>query len=67
MRFRLTVCVCLLFAAGIAAGQRLPEGVVPVHYTLSFSPDIPSARFDGHEEVELHLLKPTAVITLNAA
>lgn len=66
MRFRLTVCVYLLFAAGIAAGQRLPEGVVPVHYTLSFAPDIPSAKFDGHEEVRLHLLRPTAAITLNA-
>ena len=67
MRFRLTICLCLLFAGELAAARRLPQSVVPAHYTLSFSPDIPSAKFDGHEEIQVHLLKPTAVITLNAA
>jgi aminopeptidase N/puromycin-sensitive aminopeptidase len=57
----------LLFAAGFAAGQRLPEGVMPVRYTLSFSPNIATAKFEGHEEIKIQLLKPTASITLNAA
>ena len=67
MRYRIILSVCLLFAAGIALAQRLPEGVIPLHYTLSFSPDIPSAKFDGHEEIRVRLAKPMAAITLNAA
>ncbi|MCU1249645.1 MAG: Peptidase rane alanine aminopeptidase [Edaphobacter sp.] len=60
--------VFLLFLCGaVCHAQRLPEGVVPIHYTLSFTPDIPAARFAGHEKIQVHLLRPTDAITLNAA
>jgi aminopeptidase N/puromycin-sensitive aminopeptidase len=56
-----------LFAAGVGAAQRLPEGVIPQHYALTLSPDIPSAKFDGHEEIQVHVERPTSAITLHAA
>jgi hypothetical protein len=31
MRFRLTICMCLLFAGEFATAHRLSEGVVPAH------------------------------------
>ncbi len=62
-----TVSVCLLLlSAGAGIAQRLPEGIAPVHYTLAFTPDIASARFEGHEEISVRLSKPTDTITLNA-
>jgi aminopeptidase N/puromycin-sensitive aminopeptidase len=63
-----TVMVLLLFLCGVVShAQRLPEGVVPIHYTLAFTPDIPAARFSGHEKIQVQLLGPTDAITLNAA
>jgi aminopeptidase N len=58
----------LLFCAPIlAAGQRLPVGVVPQHYNLAFTPDLAKATFTGEETIDITLEKPAASITLNAA
>jgi aminopeptidase N/puromycin-sensitive aminopeptidase len=51
----------------LAAGQRLPEGVVPEHYELSFAPDLEKAVFTGQEIIDVDVLKPGSAITLNAA
>src|SRR5215813_12003109 len=51
----------------MAGAQRLPAGVTPQHYTLSFVPDLQKAAFTGEETVELQLAKATNTITLNAA
>jgi aminopeptidase N/puromycin-sensitive aminopeptidase len=67
MRHRIAVALWILIATWASWAQRLPEGVVPLHYTLSFAPDISSARFAGHEQIKVHLLKPMDGITLNAA
>ena len=56
----------LLFAAALQA-QRLPEGVVPEHYQLTFTPDLQTATFSGDEYIDVRVLKPTTTITLNAA
>ena len=67
MRAKTLTVLLLLLCVAVSYAQRLPEDVVPIHYVLSFSPDIPAARFAGHEEIQVHLLKPTDAITLNAA
>lgn len=66
MGLRTAVCVVLLCAAVTGVAQRLPEGVVPVHYTLSFTPDIHAAKFEAHEQVQVHLQKSLDAIILNA-
>jgi len=60
------VLMVLLFTAVVEA-QRLPAGVIPEHYQLTFTPDLPNATFSGDEFIDIRLLKPTATITLNAA
>ncbi|HEX7286369.1 MAG TPA: M1 family metallopeptidase [Candidatus Angelobacter sp.] len=57
----------LLLVPVLAAGQRLPAGVVPHHYNLTFTPDLAKAAFTGEETIELELTKPGTAITLNAA
>jgi aminopeptidase N/puromycin-sensitive aminopeptidase len=57
----------ILLIAPLAIAQRLPEGVVPQHYSLVFTPDLDKATFSGDETIEVQLAKPSASITLNAA
>src|SRR5436305_5512627 len=48
-------------------GQRLPAGVVPEHYALTFTPNLKDATFSGEETIDVRVLKPTTIITLNSA
>jgi aminopeptidase N len=57
----------LITLAAIAQAQRLPTGVVPEHYQLTFTPNLQDARFDGDEFIDLRVLKPMTIITLNSA
>ncbi|HWC17098.1 MAG TPA: M1 family metallopeptidase [Terriglobales bacterium] len=59
-------CVICLFSFGMLA-QRLPAGVVPEHYQLSFTPNLQDGTFSGEEMVDVRVAKPTTMITLNAA
>ena len=54
-------------SASQASAQRLPSGVTPSHYDLSFDVDLANARFDGAETIRVDIAQPTAAITLNAA
>jgi aminopeptidase N len=56
----------LLALAGPASGQRLPAGVRPVHYDLSFTVDLPGSRFDGSERIQIEVLRPTEAVVLHA-
>ena len=61
----------LLLLAGLlitlsAVGQRLPGGAVPEHYSLTFAINFPTNSFEGDETIDLHLLKSSNAITLNA-
>jgi aminopeptidase N len=56
----------LIFSNALLA-QRLPQGVVPEHYKLSFMPDLQSATFSGDEYIDVRVLKPTTNIELNTA
>ena len=67
MRQFLIACTQLALAAAPAAAQRLPTTVVPSHYDLTFTVDIPHARFDGTETIRVDVTAPTSTIVLNAA
>ena len=57
--------VCLVATAAWA--QRLPGGVVPIHYDLTISPDLAAATFGGEETIRVRLSRPSATIVLHAA
>jgi aminopeptidase N len=61
----------IILAAGVmpgqASAQRLPGGVTPSHYDLSFDVDLANARFTGTETIRVDLAQPTRTIVLNAA
>ena len=63
----LFIVVLILIVPAGAGAQRLPEGAVPQHYDLTFTPDLAKATFTGEETIDLLLLKPASSITLNAA
>src|SRR5689334_10221769 len=45
---------------------RLPATVVPRRYDLRLAPDLPAARFDGEETIEIDVREPIDEIVLNA-
>src|SRR5262252_7879911 len=55
----------LLFASPVSA-QRLPSGVTPEHYDLTFVVDLAHERFDGTEVIQVNLAAETTRIVLNA-
>ena len=61
------VVIILSMLPVVAGAQRLPQGVVPQHYTLTFAPDLAKATFAGEETILVQVQKPAATITLNAA
>src|ERR1700733_12137208 len=64
-----TLAVALLLA-GLTAppgdAQRLPGGVIPEHYDLTFTVDLANARFTGLETIRVRVNAPTSRIVLNA-
>jgi len=60
-------CAFLYFGVRAASGQRLPDTVIPTHYTLTLTPDLKAATFSGVEKIDINLKEPTNSITLNAA
>ena len=68
----LSYCLVAFFLVGVllpqfAHAQRLPQNVIPEHYTLVLTPHLKSATFSGQEKIEVLIKQPTATITLNAA
>ena len=49
------------------SAQRLPLTVIPEHYTLTLTPDLKAATFQGVEFIDVNLAEPADYITLNAA
>ena len=63
------VVACALACAAYAEptiAQRLPDTVVPTHYTLTFTPDLATATFTGEAEIIVRVTRPTSTIVLNA-
>lgn len=61
------VLMLLIFLPLIAAAQRLPYGVTPKHYALSFTPDLQRATFAGDATIDVEVNQPGTSVTLNAA
>jgi aminopeptidase N/puromycin-sensitive aminopeptidase len=64
-RAAIAAMLCCLSLA--AHGQRLPLTVVPVHYSLTLTPDLKAATFSGVETIDVTLSEPSNIITLNSA
>jgi aminopeptidase N len=60
------VASVLLGAAGPGWAQRLPDGVVPSHYDLTFRPALETATFTGDARIAVRVDRPTATIVLHA-
>jgi len=56
--------VCL--SLNTAHAQRLPQSVLPEHYTLTLTPDLKAATFTGVETIEVSLTEAAASIALNS-
>jgi aminopeptidase N/puromycin-sensitive aminopeptidase len=61
------VLMLLVFLPLIAAAQRLPYGITPKHYALSFTPDLQKATFAGDATIDVEVNQAGNSITLNAA
>jgi aminopeptidase N len=67
LTLRKIALILLIASPMLAFAQRLPEGVTPQHYSLTFTPDLAKATFSGEETIDVTLAKPASSITLNAA
>ena len=61
-----SIFLVLVMLPALARAQRLPLGIVPEHYDLTFSPDLAKATFTGEETIDVKLAARTASVTLNA-
>jgi aminopeptidase N len=64
---RIILLVLVLAIPGVAAAQRLPDTVTPVHYDITVAPDLAAAKFTGAVTIQVRIVKPTPTVTLNAA
>jgi puromycin-sensitive aminopeptidase len=48
------------------ASSRLPSGVTPSRYAITFEPDLPKGTFVGHETIDVSLAAPTARVVMHA-
>jgi aminopeptidase N len=64
---RKLIWILFIILPAFAAAQRLPAGIVPQHYDLTFTPDLEKATFTGEEIIQVQVLKPSSTVTLNAA
>ena len=63
----ITTSSLLLAASCTASAQRLPNAVLPEHYTLTLTPDLKAATFSGVESIDVTVKAPVASIILNSA
>ena len=66
MRKSFFILVMVALSVALKA-QRLPEAIVPEHYQLTFTPILQDATFSGDEMIDVRVVKPTTLITINAA
>jgi aminopeptidase N len=64
---RLLASAILLLAALPLAAARLPQSVIPDHYAITITPDLPTEKFSGNETIDVMLKEPADTITLHSA
>ena len=57
----------VVLMALVVQAQRLSDTVIPEHYTLTLQPNLDTATFIGHEQIDVTVRQPVDAITLNAA
>src|SRR5436305_7466391 len=57
----------LLLAAVPLAAARLPQTVIPDHYAITITPDLPTEKFSGQETIDVTVKEPVDTITLHSA
>jgi aminopeptidase N len=57
----------LLLAAVPLAAARLPQSVIPDHYAITITPDLPTEKFSGQETIDVTVKEPVDTITLHSA
>ena len=65
--FSILFALPVLAVVSSAGAQRLPDTVVPEHYTLTLTPDLKAATFSGVESIDVTVKQAASSITLNAA
>src|SRR5258707_4860633 len=64
--FKKFALIITLMLPLLACAERLPYGVSPRHYSLTFIPDLQKAVFGGDATIDVEVNKATNSITLNA-
>src|SRR5688572_3142375 len=64
---RTAMTLLILLTPHVAAAQRLPNTVIPLHYDITVAPDLAAAKFTGSVKIRVVLAAPAREITLNAA
>lgn len=67
MHLRKVLIMMVAIVPLAALAQRLPENVIPDHYSLTFTPNLRNATFGGQETIDVRVLRPGNSITLNSA
>ena len=60
------VLALVVLANVFVVAQKLPETATPTHYQITFTPNFADNTFKGEETIDVHVVKPTTAITLNA-
>lgn len=63
---RTAIVLIALSIALPAAAARLPKGVTPTHYSITFVPDLQNEKFSGEETIAVKLASTTRTITFNS-
>lgn len=56
----------IVFSSAKGTAQRLPKNVVPDNYKLFLEPNIAARTFSGEETIQVRVLQPSSVVTLNS-
>ena len=60
------IFIALLLATPLFAATRLPQNVIPDHYTIAIAPDLASETFSGEETIDVEVKEPVDTITLHS-
>src|SRR5947199_6696141 len=61
------ILITFLVSAPLFAATRLPQTVIPDHYTIAIAPDLGAETFSGEETIDVDVKAPVDSITLHAA
>jgi aminopeptidase N/puromycin-sensitive aminopeptidase len=60
------IFIALLVTTPLFAATRLPQNVIPDHYTIAIAPDLANETFSGEETIDVEVKEPVDTITLHS-